>query len=171
MRKRLFGNHGLLFLGLVLAGTLALTGPAQAEWYTAHGQSGHVQLMSAVTDPIVYYGWGLDISQKTPSSNWVHYTVTTNAATAARGVQNVRVSFRTYSLDAWVSTIDVWDGNTKVKSFTGHWTGTRTLTFNLGSIRPFTQGVGISVQFHAGLDAMDHRVVFYSVGANVLNTP
>jgi hypothetical protein len=172
MRKRFLDNHRLLILGLVLAGTLALTGPAHAVWYTVHGQSGHIQDPSLVSNisPFVYYGWGIDITEKAPSSNWVHFSVPTNVA-PTQGVQNVRVTFKTYIPDAWISQVDVYDGNVKIKSFFGHWTGVKTLYLKLDSITTITQGLGISVKILAGVDSGDHRIVIYGVAANVVDKP
>jgi hypothetical protein len=168
---RTLGRKSLLvmFTGLFLVAALIYAGPAQATWYWTHGNSGHVQNKDALADPQFEWGWGLDIIQKPGTSNWVHFAVPT---LGSKGVRYIKLIFLTYSADAWISEIHVYNGSQKIKEFKGHWTGGHNpLTLNIGSIQPITASLGISVKINAGVESMDHRVVFGAVGANFVNLP
>jgi len=66
----------------------------------------------------------------------------------------------------------LWNGSQKIKTFKGHWTGGHNpLTLNIGRITPVTASLGVSVMINAGVESMDHRVVFGAVGANFVNLP
>ncbi len=167
--KKLVRNHRfLLFAALVLTGVLALSCPAHAAWHMTHGTSGHVEREANVENVIHYLGWGLDITQKPGTSNWVHYAVPTLGDKKV-GAQYVRLIFRTYSADAWVSDVHVYNGPTKIKEFKGSWSGNKTVTLNLGSVTRFNQGLGISVKINAGVEMMSHRVIFFGAGANFVD--
>ncbi|HOI96813.1 MAG TPA: hypothetical protein PK250_19080, partial [Syntrophobacter fumaroxidans] len=73
----------------------------------------------------------------------------------------------TGSVDAWVSAIHIYDGVNKVKVLEGSWSnGYKTVTVDLGSVRSFTYGLGVSVQIKAGVESMSHRFIFVGAGAN-----
>jgi hypothetical protein len=159
----------VFFAGLFLAAVLFCVGSAHAEWYWTHGHSGHVQNKDALQDPQFEFGWGLDIIQEPGTSNWVHFAVPT---LGGKGVRYIKLIFTTGSVDAWVSHVDVWNGSQKLKTFTGSWSdGHNPLTLDLGKIRPITAALGISVEIKAGVESMDHKVVFGAAGANFVTVP
>ena len=154
-----------------LAAVFAFACPASATWFWIHGSSGHLATPDILADPIVYYGWGLDLILNGGASDWVHFAVPTQGD-SAKGARYLKLSFYTYSADCWVSDIHVWNGETKIKEFTGEWSGSHgSLQLDLGKVVTFGRGLGVSVRVKAGMEDMDHRAVFYGVGANFVNKP
>jgi len=147
---------------------------AGAEWIAIAGHSGHIQdktVTNYYAGESFEYGWGLDIVQKPGTSNWVHFAVP-GPAFSTKGVRYINLYFLTGSADAWVSDVDVYNGYTKVKSFTGTWAdGWQNVTLDLGWIRPFSKGLGISVKINAGVESMNHRFVFATAKANFVDRP
>jgi hypothetical protein len=163
MKSFRFCSHAIVVLALVGA-ILAFAAPANALWYRVHGTGAQMQ---DTASPHWYMGWGLDINQNPGSSNWIHLPVPTVGS--PMGVSQINVFFYTGSIDVWVAQVDVWDGNTKIKSFTGTWTQTnayRSLTLTLPARRVFTSGLGISVLVKAGVESMSHRVIMVRASAN-----
>jgi hypothetical protein len=163
MKSFRFCSHMVAVLFLVGA-ILAFAAPADALWYRVHGTAAQMQ---AATSPHWYMGWGLDINLNSSSSDWIHFPVPTVGS--PMGARNISIYFYTGSVDVWVAQVDVWDGNTKIKSFTGTWTQAnayRSLPLDLGAWHVFTQGLGISVLVKAGVEMMSHRIIFVRASAN-----
>jgi hypothetical protein len=82
------------------------------------------------------------------------------------GAQVIRLRFFTGSADAFVSDIHVYNGEARVKEFTGlNYNGGQDLKLNLGEKIPFSRGLSISVKINAGPQALSHRFVFSGAGA------
>jgi hypothetical protein len=168
--KKLFGNRrALIVMGLFLVAALFLCCPAYAQIVICtHGQSGHLQ-DSSVTSVPVYWGWGLDfvLNCGTILCEWVHFAVPTVWGEHTR---YVGFEFATGSIDAVVSQVDVWNGNTRVASFAGlNWNTTgpndvQLKVLDLGSDISF-ESIGISIGLSKGVESMSHRFLFHEACA------
>lgn len=172
MKKLLCGRQVVLGAVVFLGLAIVMVSPVGAEWYWTHGNSATIQ-DKTVTDywagNSFEYGWGLDIRQKPGTSNWVHFAVPTLGNTN-KGARYIRLRFWTGSADAFVSDVHVWNGETKVKEFTGPWSGGwQTVTLDLGSVVSFTKGMGVSMKINAGVESMNHRFQISGAGANFVN--
>lgn len=170
--KRSLLQHRSCFIIIVLAVlTFMLVNPVFASWYWIHGSSGKIERKD-VTDywggSSFEYGWGLDIRQKSGTSNWVHFAVPT-LGNANKGAKLIQIKFWTGSADAWVSDVHIYNGGTKVKEFKGLWSGSQILTLDLGTVTAFPYGLGISLKINAGEEGMSHRFQFFGAGANFVN--
>jgi hypothetical protein len=117
MVKKVLVIFGLLLL--VLA-----TAPVQANWIMEHGTAGIFENPTYVNDPTnselgvnstVHFGYGLKFKQFLALNQWVHYPIPTNYPTTYK-----RILFK-FSTDdpthVYIKTVDVWDGRTRVASF------------------------------------------------------
>jgi hypothetical protein len=157
----------MLLFGIFVVCTFISTGSAHATWYVTHGHSGHVETEANLDSPVVYLGWGLDIQQTFGTTNWVHFAVPTDG-TRGRGARYVKIKFKAFS-QSMVTAVHIYNGGIKVAEFTGSWTGENTLTLDLGKVKSFTNGLGISVQIQASpvQQQPDYgRIIFYGAGAN-----
>jgi hypothetical protein len=154
-----------LFIGLA---ALVLSFPARADWIWVwvHGTSCHEEYENRMTDPNHNRsGQGLDFAQSSGTSNWIHCTVPADS-NADDKVRYLGIRFYTGSVDAWVSQVHVYDGETRVKTFSVNWkNGWYTKQLDLGTPRVFSKGLGISIEIKAGVAKMSHRFVFSGAGA------
>jgi hypothetical protein len=148
-----------------LVGVTVFSGTAYAEWMWAQGNVAQIQYPADCT--YTYFGWGIDIDHNPGTSNWVHLPIPSKAG-GTWGARKIRLKFYTGSADAWVSDIDVYDGDTKVKGLTGLSisNGWNDSLFDLGSKVKFTRGMSVSIRINAGVESMSHRFVFSGAGAN-----
>jgi len=167
MKRIIVLRRIFLVFAVALAATLVLAGPVHATWQWVHGHSGHIEYKDRYTNANRFeFGWGLDFILNSGTFNWVHIAVPT-IASPTQGARYVKVRFYTGSVDAWVSAIHIYDGVNKVKVLEGSWSnGYKTVTVDLGSVRSFTYGLGVSVQIKAGVESMSHRFIFVGAGAN-----
>jgi hypothetical protein len=164
MKTRLSGILTKLFFGL---GALIFSFGAQAtDWNWTHGTSCHEEFENRISDSNRNrFGWGLDFTQSSGTHNWIHCAVPTDADSNDK-VRYVKLRFKTYSADAWISQVHIYNGETKVKSFTVNWkNGWYTKTLDLVTPRSFDKGLGISIEIKAGVEMMSHRFVFSGAGA------
>jgi hypothetical protein len=112
-------------------------------------------------------GWGLDLESNSGMTNWVHMPVPSKAGDtwAAR---YFKLRFFTGSIDAWISEVHVWNGDTLVKQFTDlSYSGAyQTVQFDLGNRVAFTKGMSVSIKINAGVEPMSHRFIFDGAGAH-----
>jgi Na+-translocating ferredoxin:NAD+ oxidoreductase RnfD subunit len=156
-----------VFLGVLLA----LAAPASSAWWWTHGHSGVVQDPGLVTE--FFMGWGLDFTQNSGTSTWIHYAVPT-LGDSSKGAQTIRIRCYFGSIDAFITNIDVWNGGTRITAFTTDYTANnayRTITLDLGSLVKFDRGLGVSINTAAGVEMMDHRIIINGVGANFVTVP
>ena len=155
---------------LVVCLFVALTvfsGTAYAEWMWAQGNAAHVENLADCT--YKNFGWGLDIAQNPGFANWVHMPIPSKAG-GTWGAQTFKLRFYTGSVDAWVSDVHVYNGDNKVKEFTGltYSDGWKTVQFNLGKKVLFTKGMSLAIKINAGVESMSHRLIFSGAGANFI---
>jgi hypothetical protein len=169
-----------VFSGLLLAFLLLAATQASAEWRLTHGHSGHIEYKDRITNtdytfPATRYeyGWGLDFRMGYGKFNWVHFAVPTRGD-STYGARYVRLKlYKGDSLYTEVDQVDVFNGSTRVKTFTltdQAWSGWKTLTLDLGSVMTFNQGLGISVRIESLVHDPDahpnFRYMFAYAGAN-----
>lgn len=168
MKKRVIP---FLALAVIFTGVFGVSTAMGAYWWV-HGHEGKIQHKNTTdywAGDSFEYGWGLDIRQKSSTSNWVHFAVPSMGA-SNKVVKLIKVYFWTGSNDAWVSDIHIWNGPTRVKEFSGKWSnGTKMVTLDLGDFKAFPYGLGISVKINAGVEMASHSFKFYGAGANFVN--
>lgn len=160
------GFKSLLVVSFLCLTVLCLSGTAHATWYWTHGHSGHVQDPSTVTT-VVPRATGLEINMY-DSTAWVHYAVPT-VGDATRGARLIRVRFNIVGgMDSRISGVRIYNGNVLVKTFTVNWhtPGWQTVTLDLGAIKLFPHGMGISLQLYAGPDSLTDSIIIAGAGAN-----
>lgn len=166
MKGKIISATLTLFLCLVL-----LSGQALATWYWTHATSGHVEDEASVS--WARKGYGLEVNPAWRPSTWVHFAVPT-IGEAATGARFVNIKFDvTHAVDSRISRVRVYNGNILVKTFTVSWNtmGFQAKTLDLGSIRTFGRGMGVSVELTAGPDSGIDQFVFVSAGANFVPMP
>jgi hypothetical protein len=160
--------------GLLMGGLLLMSAPAQATWYWTHGNSGHIEDMSVVENAgACTMGWGVDIQMTPGTTNWVHFAIP-SMGDANKGARYIKLNYENESIDGWINQVDVYNGATMVGSFpySPLDAGTRVITLDLGSIKSFNRGLGISVGISAGVEGgMAHHINFYGAGANFVFKP
>ncbi|MFZ2445319.1 MAG: hypothetical protein WAW37_03090 [Syntrophobacteraceae bacterium] len=155
----------MIVLSFVFLGFFILSGAAHAEWMLAHGNVAEIENPANCTSK--HFGWGLDITQNSGLSNWIHMPVPTKYGDGW-GARYIKLVIFTGSVDAWVSDIHVYNGNTRVKQFTGlsYSNGWKTIQLDMGSKIIFNKGMGFAIKVNAGVEPMSHRIVFATAGAN-----
>lgn len=140
---------------------------ASATWLMIHGTSGHLEDEST-SSAFTRTGAGLVVKPLSSASRWVHFAVPTNGDGTA-GARFVKLVFTVdHSVDSSISQIDIYNGNVLIKSFTGlNWNtlGLNSKILDLGSLKHFVRGMGVSVQVTGGPDADIDQFTFHGVGA------
>ena len=156
----------LSFSVLFLTAFLFLPNGVNAAWFTIHGNNGKVEYMSLVDNTEIYKGWGLHIDQSPGMYNWIHFTFPT---TLQNTVRYIAFQLQTGSADAWVDEVHVYNGNTKIKTFSDlNWSGENNIyLLDLGSQMAVGLGFGISVKIAAGVETMSHNFRFHTLGADL----
>lgn len=160
------GFKSLLLISILSLTVLGLSGPAHAAWYWVHGHSGHVQFPSAVTFAVPE-GEGLWVKMQNNSTP-VHFAVPTLGDTT-QGARLIRVRFNiNIAKTSCVESVTVYNGETIVKTFHPNWcsAGWQTRTLDLGTIRSFTKGLGVSIELYTGPDSPNDSFILSGVGAN-----
>jgi hypothetical protein len=137
-----------------------------ATWMFSQGNVAQVENPENCT--YRHMGWGLDIDQNSGMWNWIHMTVPTPYGVGQYGARYFRLKFYTGSADAFISQIDVYNGNKKVFELKGlsYSDGWKDIVFDLGEKMTFPRGMGFSIKIGAGVEMMSHRFIFSSAGAN-----
>jgi hypothetical protein len=140
---------------------------ATAEWMWSHGTSAKVEYPDRTTN-MVYRAWGLDFLQNSGVANWVHFAVPTPTHMDARlmTARYIRIRFYTGSVDAFISDVHIYNGETKVFEFSRlPWAnGWQTRELDLGRLMHFDKGLGVSLYVAAGVEMMSHRFIFAGAG-------
>ena len=158
----LYSPAWFVALVLVLCASTAQGG----VWSCTHGQSGNIEypgnLVAAARDRT---GAGLDFTQQSGLSNWVHFAPPTVLGSTVR---YIGLQFWTGSADAIVDSVHIWDLGSKVQEFNslGWSDGWDTQVLDLGADVPIN-AIGISVGIGAGVEAMNHRFIFTGACAYV----
>ena len=144
---------------------------AIATWYLVHGTSGHIEDEASVS--FSRTGAGLGVKPQWEPSTWVHFAVPTIGDTTS-GARYVTLKFVVNTAnDSHISRVRIYNGNILVKTFSVNWStlGYQSKTLDLGSVRSFPRGMGISVEITAGPDSGIDEYVFAGAGANFVPMP
>lgn len=153
-------------IGVLLFSALC-SSQASATWLLTHGTSGHLEDES-LTTTFARTGSGLSVKPLSSASRWVHFAVPTNGDSTA-GARFVKLVFTVdHAVDSSISQVDIYNGNGLVKSFTGlNWKtlGTNVKFLDLGAVKHFVRGMGVSVQVTGGPDSGIDQFTFHGIGA------
>jgi hypothetical protein len=151
-----------------LAVLLASAIPASATWMIAHGNAAQIAA-SAHFNTVMHLDNGLAGIVTPATATWIQIPVPSFGDLGVM-VRKIKVSFFT-GADTSVTSIRVSNGKTKVKEFTGTWTGTNDLKLDMGSLIAFPKGLNISVTVQTGSAASGvllHEVDIEYAGANFI---
>lgn len=160
-------KHAFLCVFAALA-LFLFCGQAEATWYWTHGSSGHVQ--SDATE--IHSAAGLVVNPPDDTA-WVHFQVP-SIGDKTQGARFVRIRFEIVNaLNSQIKQVKVYNGATLVKSFNVSWggEGAQAQTLDLGGIKSFWSGMGVSILIQSGPDAGTDQYIFYGVGANFVPRP
>ncbi len=143
---------------------LAASSLSAAEIITVHGHSGHVEYQDRVTSDRQFLGWGLQFDQSSGLRNWIHYSLPVPIPSKVR---LVGVLLQTGSIDVGISTIDIFNGSTRIYRDSGlDLSGDKQwYVVDMGSERTIDESLGVSIEVGAGVESMSHQVRIYSVAA------
>jgi hypothetical protein len=175
-RREMLKLSGMGVLGGVTVGALApgkaraLDGvPAISYASWIHGHSMQIEY----PDRIPYQrrtGMSFDIEGLPGTDNWFHFAIPTPVILNDVRLHAVRVMlcFKTYSIDAFVRDIHVYDGGYKIATFDDI-----NLSMDQPSVRlellgrpAMGWGLGISLGVGFGVEQMDHHMEFVTAGCD-----
>jgi hypothetical protein len=142
-------------------------GISYASWI--HGHSMQIEY----PDRVPYQrrtGMSFDIEGQPGTDNWFHFAIPTPVIINDVRLRAVRVmlSFKTFSIDAFVQHVHVYDGRYRIAQFND---------INLSMDQPAVRlemperpamgwGLGISLGVGFGVEPMDHHMEFYTAGCD-----
>jgi len=175
-RREMLRLSGMGVLGGVTANALisgkaraaeGVVGISYASWI--HGHSMQIEY----PDRIAYQrrtGMSFDIEGKSGTDNWFHFAIPTPVIIndVRLRASTIMLCFKTYSLDAFVRDVHVYDGVFRIAEFNN---------INLSNAQPFVRldvpdkplmlyGLGISLGVGFGVEAMDHHMEFTAAGCD-----
>lgn len=142
-------------------------GVSYASWI--HGHSMQIEY----PDRVPYQrrtGMSFDIEGNPGTDNWFHFAIPTPVIIndVRMRASSILLSFKTFSVDAWVRHVHVYDGVYRIGTFDD---------VNLSLDQPVVRlelpdrpaagfGLGISLGVAFGVEAMDHHMEFYAAGCD-----
>jgi hypothetical protein len=120
-------------------------------------------------------GWSAFVMGKPGTENWFHFAIPTPVIINDVRLQtdSVLLRFATGSADAWVRDVHVYDGWTRIATFTDvNLFGQQySVRLTVPDTPPMNYGLGISVGVSFGVEALDHGMQFYGVGCDFVIRP
>jgi len=138
-----------------------------ASWI--HGHSMQIEY----PDRIAYQrrtGMSFDIEGQPGTDNWFHFAIPTPVIVndVRLRASTVLFCFKTYSVDAFVRDVHIYDGVFRIAEFNNI-----NLSMDQPSVRldvpgkpAMGWGLGISLGVGFGVEAMDHRMEFFAAGCD-----
>ena len=176
-RREMLKLSGMGVLGGVAASSLIAT-KAQAEsaikiahamWI--HGHTMQIEYPDRVASER-RTGFSINIEGKPNSTNWFHFAIPTPVIVndVRLRADSVMLRFKTYSADAWVRDVHVYDGETRIAVHD---------KVNLSKDHLFERfyipdrpevlwGIGISIGVACGVEMMDHHMEFFAAGCDFM---
>jgi len=177
-RREMLKLSGMGVLGSVAASALA-TGKAQAadpviriayaSWI--HGHSMQIEYPDRVASQW-RAGFSINVEGKPNSTNWFHFAIPTPVIVndVRLRADSVMLRFKTYSVDAWVRDVHVYDGEALIAAHN---------KVNLSKDHLFERlmipdrpevlwGIGISIGVACGVEMMDHHMEFFAAGGDFM---
>ena len=177
-RRDMLRLSGMGVLGGVTANALisgkaraaeGVVGISYASWI--HGHSMQIEY----PDRIAYQrrtGMSFDIEGKSGTDNWFHFAIPTPVIIndVRLRADSIMLRFKTYSIDAFVRDVHVYDGETTIAEY-------NAVNLSLVQNDPFVRlvvpdkplmlyGLGISLGVGFGVEAMDHHMEFTAAGCD-----
>jgi hypothetical protein len=176
-RREMLKLSGLGVLGSVAASSLAAT-KAQAEsaikiahamWI--HGHSMQIEYPDRVASQW-RAGFSINVEGKPNSTNWFHFAIPTPVIIndVRLRADSVMLRFKTYSVDAWVRDVHVYDGETMIAAHNGVNLSKDHLfeRFMIPDRPEVLWGIGISIGVSCGVEMMDHHMEFFAAGCDFM---
>lgn len=168
MEKRRQYIRIAMLTGVLMVFSLAMAGTCLAFNIVAvHGHSGDIEYMDRVSSTDRQkLGWGLDFTQNSGSSNWIHYSIPTVPFTKTRYLLvRYETGITGETADSSITAFHVYDGGTKIYednsvSLTG---GPDHVLIDMGEDKTISWGLGLSIKVGAGVEMMSHRIRIYAV--------
>lgn len=174
-RRQMLKLSGMGVLGGVATGALT-AGKAQAD---AAIKIPHAMWIEAYTLQVEYpdriaserrTGFSINIEGKPSTTNWFHIAIPTPLIVddVRLVIDSVMLRFKTYSVDAWVRDIHVYDGDIMIAAHNGVNLKNDHLfeRFVVPDTPPVFNGIGISIGVSFGVEPMSHHMEFFSAGAD-----
>lgn len=167
MKSRLSSLTITIFLSSLLC-----SHSTSANWLFSHGNNGNLENETATN--FLRKGFGLEVFPQWTDSTWVHFSVPTNGDSNI-GARYIRLEYTVdHAVDSRINRVDIYNGNLLVKSFLNlnlNTLGFQVKTLDLGQIKLFRRGMGVSVEITAGPDSGIDQFTFNSVGADFVIKP
>ncbi len=176
-RREMLKLSGMGVLGSVAAGSLiapevqaaAAIKIAHAMWI--HGNSMHTEYPDRVASER-RTGFSINIEGKPGSTNWFHFAIPTPVIVndVRLRADSVMLRFKTYSVDAWIRDVHVYDGETLIAAHNGVNLSKDHLfeRFMIPDRPEVLWGIGISIGVSCGVEMMDHHMEFFAAGCDFM---
>lgn len=130
---------------------------------TVHGHSGHIEYEDRLLSDRHYLGWGLQFSQSPSGPNWVHYSIPIDIPAKSRYVALV---FSTENVNVGITTIDVFDGRTRIhrEADLDLYGPYQAYILDMGEEKTIGLSLGISIEVEAGVES-GNQVIIDTVAA------
>ncbi|MCU0915455.1 MAG: hypothetical protein MUC88_12950 [Planctomycetes bacterium] len=173
-RREMLKLSGAGVLGTVAAGTLAPTAAqaaaikiAHAMW--THGHSMQIEYPERIA-AMRRAGFSINVEPKSSTINWFHFAIPTPVIVddVRLRANQVMLRFKTYSVDAWVRDVHVYDGERLIAAH-NNVNLSKDHLFEIFVVpdTPLVQwGIGISIGVACGVEMMDHHMEFFAAGCD-----
>ena len=175
-RREMLRLSGMGVLGGVAAGALTSTKVqaeaaaikiAHAMW--THGHSMQIEYPDRVASQR-RAGFGINVEGKSNTTNWFHFAIPTPVLVndVRLRADSVLLRFKTYSVDAWVRDVHVYDGEKLIAAHNGVNLSKEHLfeRFVVPDAPLVQWGLGISIGVACGVEMMDHHMEFFAAGCD-----
>jgi len=140
---------------------------AHAMWI--HGHSMHIEYPDRIASER-RTGFSINLEPKSGSVNWFHFAIPTPVFVndVRLRADSVMLRFKTYSVDAWVRDVHVYDGDKLIAAHNGvNMSKDHLFERFVVPDRPEIQwGLGISIGIACGVEGMDHHMEFFAAGCD-----
>lgn len=170
--KTLSSRSMVLMLAAALTSAVGLSDLTYAaQWVDVHGTNciveypGNTLNAGAPANAAVFYkGWGLDFTQTANTGNWIHTQIPMSGLEQARFIY-VRY-YKQFAVGK-IGVVHIYNANAFVQAVTPPVgvPGWNAFSIDLGSFKPFTYGLGVSMNIVNG--NANTRFIISDVGAYV----
>jgi len=175
-RREMLKLSGMGVLGSAAASSLITTNVqaadpvikiAHAMWI--HGNSLQIEYPDRVASER-RTGFSGNIEGKLNSTNWFHFAIPTPVIVddVRLRADSVMLRFKTYSVDAWVRDVHVYDGEKLIAAHNNVKLSKEHLfeRFVVPDKPEVQWGIGISIGVACGVESMDHHMEFFAAGCD-----
>ena len=176
-RREMLKLSGMGVLGGVAASSLITTNAraasaikiAHAMWI--HGHSMQIEYPDRVASQR-RAGFSINVEGKPSSTNWFHFAIPTPVIVddVRLRADSVMLRFKTYSVDAWVRDVHVYDGERLIAAHNQVNLSKEHLfeRFFIPDRPEVLWGIGISIGVACGVEMMDHHMEFIAAGCDFM---